>query len=86
MAGAAGAAKATVARWGNSTAVRLPKEVLREARMHEGDELVMEVEAPGVIRMRSTEALLTLEELLSGIKPGSLEEMDWGKPVGKEVW
>lgn len=43
----------SIVKWGQSTGIRLSKQVLREARLVEGDRLEIEVEAPGVIRMRS---------------------------------
>ena len=57
-----------------------------KAQLCEGDEFVMKVQAPGDVRMTSTTSVLTFDDLLAGIKPGSFKEVDWGKRRGKEVW
>lgn len=82
-----GSTASSVAKWGNSTAVRIPKQVLRDAQIEEGDEVLIEAEAPGVIRMCSARKTVTLEELVSRITPTNRHsELSWGSPQGKEVW
>lgn len=76
-----------VAKWGNSLAVRIPRTILREAGMEEGDYLSLDVAGDGSIVLRSTKPKYSLDELVMGITPGNCHrETDWGPPVGKEVW
>ena len=76
-----------VAKWGNSTGVRIPKQVLRQAQIEEGDEVLVEAEAPGVIRMHLAHTPATLEDLVARITPANRHsEVFWGSPRGKEVW
>ena len=81
-----GTARVQLVKWGNSHAVRLPKNVLRQARISEGDELSVRAEA-GRIALEHTKPLQTLDQLVSAITPKNMHhEIDWGKPVGKEIW
>ena len=75
-----------VVAWGNSQALRVPKAILDELQMKEGDEVEMVVEG-GRLTVRPLNPKLTLESLLAGITTENRHsETDWGKPVGKEVW
>lgn len=77
--------KAQLAKWGNSLAVRIPKTVAEQARLQEGDAVVIEVLA-GHIEVRPAETIPTLEELVAQITPENrYEETDWGSEVGKEI-
>ena len=83
---AAARARVKVVRWGNSQAVRLPKEILKQARLREGDELTVRIEN-GRIALEPTDPEITLEKLVAGITLRNRHrEQDWGRPVGHEVW
>src|SRR5438067_6216265 len=60
---ASATAQAQLVRWGNSLAVRIPKNVADEARLAEGDKLVLKVESPGNVAIKAVEKP-SLEELL----------------------
>lgn len=78
--------RAQLVRWGNSHAVRIPKKVVEQARLHEGQELEIRVEA-GRIAINPAQPQLTLEALVEGITPENVHrEQDWGRPAGKEPW
>lgn len=78
--------RAQLVKWGNSQAVRIPKTVLEQAHLREGDELELQVE-DGRITIEPLKPKLTLESLVEGITPENRhEEQNWGKPVGREVW
>jgi len=80
------AAQAQMVRWGNSLAVRIPKSVADEARLTEGDKLVLEVVSPGNVAMKAINRP-TLDQLLERITPENVhKEINWGKPVGNEAW
>lgn len=78
-----------IQKWGNSQGLRLPRQVLEDARIGVGD--VVDVTArDGMIviaPVRRVRGKQSLRELVSRI-PNDYEpeEMDWGQPVGKEVW
>ena len=78
-----------VQKWGNSQGLRLAKQVLEEARISVGDPVDVSTR-DGVIvivparRVRGKESL---QELVSRIpKNYETEEMERGKPVGREDW
>ena len=76
--------KAQMAKWGNSLAVRIPKEVAEQARLQEGDAIVIKA-AKGKIELRRAEQIPTLEELVAQITPENrYSETDWGPDVGRE--
>jgi antitoxin MazE len=75
---------AQVVKWGNSLAVRIPKAVAEQARMKEGDSVVIKA-TKGRIEVRSAEKTPTLEELVAQIKPENRHpETNWGPDVGRE--
>ena len=78
---------AQVKKWGNSQGIRLPKEVLKEARIAVNEMLDITV-SNGVITLTKPFRHKTLEERAAEFE-GKLMldgEYDWGEPVGKEVW
>lgn len=80
------AVRSQIVKWGNSQAVRIPKRVLERARLHVGEELEIRVEA-GRITLEPLNSQLTLESLVAQITPENQHhELDWGRPVGREVW
>jgi len=75
-----------VVKWGNSQAVRLPKEVLNQAGLREGDVLAVYVEG-GRIALVPAGPEIRLEKLVAGItRANRHREQDWGPPTGNEVW
>ncbi len=79
--------QAQVKEWGNSQGIRLPKEVLKEARIAVNEMLDITV-SNGVITLTKPFRHKTLEERAAEFE-GKLMldgEYDWGEPVGKEVW
>ena len=75
-----------IARWGNSLAVRLPKEAGQRAQLHEGQDVEITVEADG-LTIRRRQPHYTLDGLLGEVTPDNLhEETDWGEAAEKEVW
>jgi len=76
--------KAQMAKWGNSLAVRIPKDVAQEAHLKEGDAVVIKA-AKGRIELRRADRIPTLEELVAQITPENRHpETDWGPDVGRE--
>jgi antitoxin MazE len=78
--------RAQLVKWGNSQAVRIPKTVVEQARLQEGDELKIQV-LGGRITIEPLGPKMTLESLVAGItRKNCHPEQDWSKRVGKEVW
>jgi len=79
-------ARTQVVGWGNSQALRIPREMLDALQISEGDEVEMVVEK-GHLTVRPLNPKLTLESLVAAITPENRhKEIDWGRPVGNEVW
>ena len=78
--------KTQMVKWGNSLAVRIPKAVLEEARLKEGDALEIEAAAEGRVELRRPTKIPTLAQLVSQITPENrFAEIRIGGEVGKEV-
>ena len=76
-----------VSKWGNSLAVRIPRAIVTEARLAEGDRLSFDLAGDGSIVLRSGRRKYSLDQLLTAIKPRNRHrETDWGAPRGKEIW
>ena len=77
--------KTQMVKWGNSLAVRIPKPVVEEARLKEGDSLEIEA-AEGRVELRRATKIPTLAQLVSQITPENrYAEISTGAEVGKEV-
>ena len=77
--------KAQMVKWGNSLAVRIPKPIIEEARLKEGDFLEIEV-GEGQIELRRATKIPTLAQLISQITPDNrYPEISTGPEVGKEM-
>lgn len=76
-----------VAKWGNSLAVRIPRAIVKEAGLSEGDRVSLDLGADGSIVLRSSRRQYSLAELVDGIsKKNRHRETDWGPARGKESW
>ena len=76
-----------VSKWGHSLAVRIPKSIIREARLNDGDSVVIDLDDDGTIRLRSNRRKYDLADLVSRIIPANRQdEIDWGTPQGAEKW
>ncbi len=86
---------ATIARWGNSTGVRIPADALRKSGLKVGDLVEAEARPNRSIVIRSVKPLRTRAEtvakvaaMIASIKPASLPDaakLD-AQPAGREVW
>ena len=76
-----------LSKWGHSLALRVPKAAASSAGLREGDKVSVTVEQEGVLVIRAVRRKYTLEQLVAGItKKNRHDEVDWGRPVGKETW
>ena len=78
-----------IQKWGNSQGLRLSKELLSGVDIDVGDEVDVAVrKGTLVVRpVRRVRGGHDLRKLVSRIsKPYKARELDWGPPVGREVW
>jgi antitoxin MazE len=79
--------KATVRKWGNSAAVRIPASVLRAVRLELDEVVEVRQEAQRIVIEPIRQKTYSLNLLLKGITPKNQHEaVDFGPAVGKEVW
>ncbi|MFD1363141.1 AbrB/MazE/SpoVT family DNA-binding domain-containing protein [Lentibacillus salinarum] len=74
-----------VQRWGNSLAVRIPKEIAEQYTLEQGSDIDIQRTDDG-IKLIPKKRKPTLDDLLSQITPENQhEEIDFGKPQGDEL-
>jgi antitoxin MazE len=80
---------AKIQKWGNSQGLRLTKNLLTDAQLGVGDEVDISVK-DGIVIVKPTKTIRgkhNLKDLVGRIpKNYQKGEVDWGEPVGKEVW
>ncbi|RLA97646.1 MAG: transcriptional regulator/antitoxin, MazE [Deltaproteobacteria bacterium] len=78
-----------IQKWGNSQGVRIAKNILADAGLNVGDQVEISVKGGSITisPAKRKRGRHNLEELVAGI-PETYEasEVDWGEPVGKEIW
>jgi len=78
-----------VQKWGNSQGLRLSKELLSDVEIDVGDSVDVAVR-DGVLVVtpaRRVRGRLDLEQLVRRIPKGyKPKDLEWGPPVGREVW
>jgi antitoxin MazE len=73
--------RATVSKWGNSLAIRIPKAIVKQAGLNEGDCVALALDSNGAIVLRPTRGKYDLAELVSRItRKNRHRETDWGRP------
>ncbi len=76
-----------VKKWGNSAAVRIPAATLAAAGLKPDDKVDVREEDGRIVIEKVRPSPVTLEWLLEGITPDNVHtEVDFGRPVGKEIW
>lgn len=76
-----------IQKWGNSLGVRLPKAAALEAHVSVGSEVDVTVANGEIIIRPVRKPKYRLEDLLKGMTPeNNHPEVDFGGPVGKEIW
>jgi antitoxin MazE len=83
-----------IVKWGNSQGIRIPKAFLRNIQVAENEtvDVILEKEKIIIKKINAKKHKTTRERLVEfydaqfskkHIRQG---EIDWGKPVGKEIW
>jgi antitoxin MazE len=80
---------AKIQKWGNSQGLRLTKNLLADAQLGVGDEVDIRVKEGIMIvtPAKNIRGKYSLKDLVARIPENyQTGEVDWGEPVGKEVW
>ncbi|ENM0556847.1 type II toxin-antitoxin system antitoxin MazE [Salmonella enterica] len=80
--------RSNVKRWGNSPAVRIPASVMQALNLNIDDEIKIElVGGKLIIEPVTSEMEFSLAQLVNGITDENQHDLiEWGVPVGGEVW
>jgi antitoxin MazE len=79
--------KAVVRKWGNSASVRIPAAVLKAAQLALDEPVDVREESGRIVIEPAQRKEYDLAELVKGITRGNRHDaIDFGEPVGKEVW
>lgn len=77
---------ATIQKWGNSLAVRIPQGVARQMGVAEGDDVSLQLHDKALV-LRPAKPTYQLANLVRRIRPGNRHgETNWGAGSGQEVW
>ncbi|HUC87810.1 MAG TPA: AbrB/MazE/SpoVT family DNA-binding domain-containing protein [Candidatus Binatia bacterium] len=77
----------SVKKWGNSLAIRIPSSVIQDLDLSEHSSV--QIVSNGVVAtiQPKKHKKITLDKLVAGITPDNIhQEVDWGSPVGREIW
>lgn len=73
--------------WGNSLAVRLPSDIINSMKLKQGDILKIIEKNNEIILKTERKKKLSLKERLKNFNGiYDFKEVEWGEPVGNEVW
>ena len=79
--------KATVKKWGNSAAVRIPAAVMEAMHLDLDEAVEVREEKGRIVIEPARPKKYALDDLLKGITSNNRHEgVDFGPPEGKEVW
>ena len=76
-----------IKKWGNSLAVRIPKDIVQKHLFQEGCSVVVESSKEGIVIKRVLCHKPSLKEMVKKITKKNLhKEVSWGTSRGKEIW
>ena len=76
-----------VKKWGNSASVRIPASVLAAAHLRIDQAVDVREEGGRIIIEPVREPVFDLDDMLDRMTPETFhEEIEFGPPVGQEVW
>lgn len=76
--------ESVLVQWGNALVIRIPETIAESVHLRRNERIICTIEN-GNVEMTSMCKHYTLSELLDGTTEIETE-VDWGKPVGAEVW
>lgn len=76
-----------IVKWGNSQGIRLPKYLLDSVHISDNDTVEVITENDSIVIKKLDNKHKTIQERFKDFD-GTYEpiEVDWGKPVGNEIW
>lgn len=78
---------ATVQKWGNSLALRIPSSLAKDVHLRQGSVVEVAVVEGKMVVEPKGEHHYSLSKLLKGItKNNRHSEQDWGGAAGRESW
>lgn len=78
---------ATIKKWGNSAAIRIPAAILEATRLRLDESVEIREEEGRIIIEPAGKKTYDIDELVAKITPENRHELiDFGPPVGKEIW
>ncbi|HZM05164.1 MAG TPA: AbrB/MazE/SpoVT family DNA-binding domain-containing protein [Candidatus Saccharimonadales bacterium] len=79
--------KTAVQKWGNSLAIRIPRAFAKETQLANGTEVDLRLKSGTLIISSRGKTRHHLTDLLDRVrKSNAPAEINWGRPMGKEVW
>ena len=76
----------TVFKSGNSLAVRIPRQMAKNQSLSDGSEVRIKEDRGAIRIVPVSKKRMSLDEMIKRITPKNRhKEIDWGKPVGKEI-
>jgi len=77
----------TVKKWGNSLAIRIPRAIVQNLGLSEDNNLQIISNGKVATLERKNHKKPTMQQLLKKVTSENVhDEIDWGGPVGKEIW
>lgn len=77
----------SIQKWGNSQGLRIPKMLLDAVKWSENEKVTITVYDGKLIIEKAKKEKESIMELFENYEEEyTPEEVDWGKPEGKEVW
>jgi len=79
----------SIVKWGNSQGIRLPKYLLESANLTESDVLEITAQDGSLIikKMCIERQYKTIQDRFANFHEDyEPVDINWGKPVGKEIW
>lgn len=78
--------KATIQKWGNSLAIRIPKNITQDSRVSEGSNIDIMIENGNIVLV-PVKKEYSLKELIKNITVENLHsEISTGDRTGGEIW
>jgi antitoxin MazE len=79
--------KATIQKWGNSLALRIPKAVAEGLGLERNSLVELSMTKKTLVVVPAPKATPSLADLLERVTPHNLHtEADFGSPIGREAW
>ncbi|MEX2491309.1 MAG: AbrB/MazE/SpoVT family DNA-binding domain-containing protein [Nitrospirales bacterium] len=79
--------KANIKKWGNSSAIRIPSQILEASGLQPEEDVLIREENGRIIIEPIKQKKYRLKDLLKGITPKNQHSsVDFGRSQGKELW